>query len=599
MSLVLFHTRRVRAALKSSMSFSIDLLLLAGLGAIVGGLALVGKQVTAPYRETVEISLSLAALPKYVFFSLCRGLAAYVLSLIFTLVYGTIAAHNHRAEKVMIPAIDVLQALPVLSFLPIVLIAMIRLFPTRNIGLELACVITIFTAQVWNMTFSFHGSLRSIPPALREVAQIQRLNGWQVFKLLEVPAAMIGLVWNSMMSMAGGWFFLTVNEAFVLAGKDYRLPGIGSYMAEAINKGNNRAMFAAIVAMTIMIVMVDQFLWRPIVVWSERFKMEDTAGADKSQSWVLSLLQRSVLFRWVGRKLAARRQAKEDSRGFAVETASASTATPTPVVIDYEPAAPKPNPALVALKWLVLLGVAVLGGWGLWELIKLLLALPIHDSRNGEDWAHVLLALLASFARTTAAVALGAAWALPVGILIGLSPKWSQRLQPVIQVVASFPAPMLFPLVTIGLIVLHIPFTIGCVALMLLGAQWYILFNVIAGASAIPADLKEVSSVYGMGRRERWTKLYLPCVFPYLVTGLVTAAGGAWNATIVSEYVTVKGETHAAFGLGATISVASADGKFPLLAASVVVMAVFVVLVNRFFWKKMYRLAEERYSLTT
>lgn len=602
LALVLFQTRKVRDALKAPASFGIDLLVLLVIGAAVGGIATFGRQVTAPFLDKVEISLSLWALPKYTMFSLARGVAAYLLSLGFTLIYGTIAAHNHRAEKVMIPALDVLQAIPVLGFLPGLVIAMISLFPTREIGLELACIVMIFTAQVWNMTFSFYGSLRGIPSPLREVAAIQRLNGWQIFKLLELPAAMIGLVWNSMMSMAGGWFFLTVNEAFKLGDRDFRLPGIGSYMSEAISQENYPCMIAAIIAMITMIVVVDQLIWRPIVVWSQRFKLEDSTDADKPQSWVLDLLAKARVWKWILRHLR-----KPKSAGL---IAAPTQGRATGGVLEYaapqspssasSPSGPKQSPWPLILniaKWAALLALALGAAWGVWKLIHLLIALPLHDAVNHEDWVRILLALGASFLRTTAAVMLGAAWTLPVGILIGLSPRWSQRLQPIIQVVASFPAPMLFPLVTMLLIVLHIHFTIGCVVLMLLGAQWYILFNVIAGASAIPADLKEVGDVYHMSRRQRWTNIYLPSVFPYLVTGLVTAAGGAWNATIVSEYMQTKNHTFIAFGLGSTISIATDKANYPLLAAGIVTMSLFVVLVNRLFWKKMYRLAENRYSL--
>lgn len=586
MPLVLFYSQRVREALRAPARLGIDLLVLAVVAAVIGGIIAFGRQATAPFTQKVEISLSFTALPKYTIFSLGRGFAAYGLSLAFTLVYGTVAAHNHRAERVMIPALDVLQAIPVLGFLPSLVLAMIALFPTRQIGLEIACVVMIFTAQVWNMTFSFHGSLRAIPSPLREAAQINRLSGWQIFRLLEVPASMIGLVWNSMMSMAGGWFFLTVNEAFTLGDRDFRLPGIGSYMNEAINQGDTRAMLAAIVAMVVMIVAVDQIFWRPIVVWSQRFRLEDSADANTPQSWVLNLLQRSRFWDWVS-SLRHTEHVDADELTASSHPKRANGNTPSaiaPIVLQVT-------------RILALLALAVFALWGAWKLILLLTHLPLRDPTTNEDWLHVALALGASFLRTTAAVALGAAWALPVGILIGLSPKWSQRLQPLIQVVASFPAPMLFPLVTMALVAFHVPFTAGCVALMLLGAQWYILFNVIAGATAIPADLKEVSNVYRMSRTQRWLKLYVPSVFPYLVTGLVTAAGGAWNATIVSEYVQVKDHTFAAFGLGSLISQATAKANFPLLTAGVVLMAAFVVLINRLFWKRMYRLAEQRYSL--
>ena len=601
MALVLFHTRRVREALKQPEAWAADLFFLLLICAIAGGLANLGSSAAHHTEQKVEISLSLLALPKYTALSLGRGFAAYVLSLIFTLVYGTVAAHNHRAEKLMLPALDVLQAIPVLGFLPGLVLAMVHLFPTRQIGLEIACIVMIFTAQAWNMTFSFHGSLRGIPQPLREVAAVQHLSWWKTFRLLEVPAAMIGLVWNSMMSMAGGWFFLTVNEAFTLGDRDFRLPGIGSYMNEAINQFDPtvwatwKPIIGAIIAMTVMIVAVDQLFWRPIVVWSQKFKLEDQAG-DTPTSWVLDILVRSRLFQRIGKLLHRKHEdpvpaVVHDPAGAAALVAS------KPAPRSEKPAAWK-KLVSVATRWLVLIGIILIAAWGAWVIVRLLIRLPYkYDPVGHADWISVILALLASFLRTTAAVAIGAAWALPVGIMIGRSPAWSRRLQPIIQVVASFPAPMLFPLVTLGLAAAHVPFTAGCVALMLLGAQWYILFNVIAGASAIPHDLDEVANVYHMSRRERWTRLYIPCVFPYLVTGLITAAGGAWNATIVSEYVQVKGSTLVAFGLGSTISEATTKANYSLLAAGVVVMAVFVVLLNRFFWKRLYRLAEDRYSL--
>jgi NitT/TauT family transport system permease protein len=596
MPLIVFHTRRVREALKQPEAWGADIFFLLLVAAAAGGLGVLGKQVSRAYAPKLDISLSLLALPKYTLLSLGRGFAAYVLSLVFTLVYGTIAAHNHRAEKVMLPALDVLQAIPVLGFLPGLVLAMVSLFPTREIGLEIACVVMIFTAQAWNMTFSFHGSLRGIPTPLREVAAIQRLSNWQIFRLLEVPAAMIGLIWNSMMSMAGGWFFLTVNEAFTLGDRDFRLPGIGSYMNEAINAGDSRAQFAAIVAMIVMIVAVDQLFWRPLVVWSQRFKLEEQAG-EVPQSWVLNVLSHSRIFQFL-EKLTRRRDETPKAALPVTAAADATLAAANPIR-----EAPRHEPEVlqwlkVATRWLLLGGLAMAAIWGALVILHLIIALPFRfDRENHADWISVLLALLASFARTSTAVMLGVAWALPVGILIGRSPKLSRMLQPVIQVVASFPAPMLFPLVTLGLAAAHVPFTIGCVALMLLGAQWYILFNVIAGASAIPHDLTEVAQVYRMSRWERWTRLYIPCVFPYLVTGLITAAGGAWNATIVSEFVQVKGQTLIAFGLGSTISAATTKANYSLLAAGVVTMAVFVVLLNRLFWKRLYRIAEDRYSL--
>jgi NitT/TauT family transport system permease protein len=584
---------RVRQALESQASIGVDLLVIVGIAGLLAAAVMVFGQVSAPMRQQVYINLSLWSLPKYVMFSLARGIAAYIISLVFTLIYGTIAAHNHTAEKIMIPALDILQSIPVLGFLPGLVLAMISLFPSREFGLELACVIMIFTAQAWNMTFSFHGSLRSIPTALREVAAINGLTGWQIFRLLEVPAAMIGLVWNSMMSMAGGWFFLSVNEAFQLTihgvSHDFRLPGIGSYMSEAMDQGNTKAQIGAVVAMIIMIVVVDQVIWRPIVVWSQRFQMGDTAASEQPKSWVVDLFRHSKLLRgatrWLGRRKA------------------------NPVVEDASPIRPKFELSKNQFAWIKRLAtwmmVFILAGsaaWGAVRLIGLLIHIPIHDRSTQswterEDWIMIILALLASFARVSAAVIIGTAWTLPLGIIIGLSPKWSHRLQPVTQVLASFPAPMLFPWVFAILVFAHIDFTVGCTVLMLLGAQWYILFNVIAGASAIPPELKEAGIVYHMDRAKRWKEIYLPSVFPYLVTGLVTAAGGAWNATIVAEALTINKSNFYAFGLGSVIYKSADHEKYALLAAAVVTMSVFVVLFNRVVWKRLYRLAESRYSL--
>jgi NitT/TauT family transport system permease protein len=603
MALTLFYPKRVRDLLKRPASLGPDLLFLLLIGGGLGLLILLGRRAITPYNEKVFIDLRFRALPKYTMLSLSRGFAAYFLSLIFTLIYGTIAAHNRIAEKFMIPALDVLQSIPVLSFMPGVVLAMVALFPTREMGLELACVITIFTAQVWNMTFSYYGSIRTIPQPLREVAVMHRLGVFKVFYLLELPAAMIGLVWNSMMSMAGGWFFLTVDEEFQLPGHDFRLPGIGSYMQEGLNQFDPHVgstwlpILAAIVAMTIMIVLVDQLFWRPIVAWAERFKMEETAETDKPESWVLDLLVTSRIYHFFA-NLIARYRNRHATKDGGADIAAAGAAAP--ILLVSRPPSPASRMGAIGvtlLKWAVVLALVIGGVRGMIELIHLLTALPVNHSAAGEDWVHVLLALLASLARTTSAVVLGAIWALPAGILIGLSPKWSRRLQPIIQVAASFPAPMLFPLVTLALAATHLPFNIACVSLMLLGTQWYILFNVIAGAMAIPGELKEVCKIYKTTLAERWLRLYLPCVFPYLVTGMVTAAGGAWNATIVAEYVQINTTTYNAFGLGSIIAQA-ASNNFPLLAAATVTMAVSVVIINRLFWKRMYRTAENRFSLT-
>ncbi len=550
-----------------------DALLFVVLGALVAGVVSLAQRWHAPIRPAVEIDLSPSALPLYTLLSLSRGFAAYVLSLAFTLVYGTIAAHDRRAEKVMLPLLDIGQGIPVLGFLPGLVLGMVALFPKTNVGLELACILMIFTAQVWNMTFSYVGSLRSIPEELREVARLHRFSFWKRFRTLEVSASVIGLVWNSMMSMAGGWFFLTVNEAFTLGDRDFRLPGIGSYMAVAIEKGDRRAMAWAIVAMTVMIVAVDQVLWRPLVAWSQRFRMADVEGEDAPESWVLNLLRRSRFLRRM--RLRRRRRPRTPA-----PPASAGTVP--------SGAGERARAALVSGLGIAAFLAALLGAW---KLVGLLARVP------AAKWLVLAGAVGATSVRTFSALALAAAWTLPLGILIGRSAVWSRRLQPVVQIVASFPAPMLFPIVTGVLLALRVPFGAIAAVLMLLGAQWYILFNVLAGASAIPHDLDEAADVYAMKGGTRWRTLFVPAVFPFLVTGLVTAAGGAWNASIVAETLNWRGKTLEAFGLGSLITRATREADFPLLTAGVLTMSLAIVALNRLVWKRLYRLAETKYSL--
>ena len=347
--------------------------------------------------------------------------------------------------------------------------------------------------------------------------------------------------------------------------------------------------------MILMIVAFDQVLWRPLVVWSQTFKLEENTEQRTAQSWLLNIFSKSALLLWLTRHFKSHRPKLRLPFRRKPPTSPA-----LPGVFDG--AAPeKPNPLRAVIRWTLSIFFLALGAYGLFALIALILRVPLFKPDTHNDWFTIILALLTSFARICVTVLLGALWTLPVGIIIGRSPRLSNIFQPIIQTLASYPAPMVFPIVTAALFALHVPFNLGCTVLLLMGAQWYILFNVIAGAMAIPADLKEVGAAYSMPRRQRWTKLYIPCVFPYLVTGLITAAGGAWNATIVAEYLDLGAgnEPQIAFGLGAIIAKATADGNFPILAASTISMAFFVVLLNRFFWKHLYRLAEDRYSMNT
>jgi NitT/TauT family transport system permease protein len=551
----------------------LDLGVLCFLGLCAYGITRLAGEWRAPLREAVVIDLRYRALPLYTFFSLCRGLVAFIFSFFFTLLYGYVAARVKLADRVLLPLLDILQSIPVLGFMPGVVLAMAALFPHSNVGLELSAILMIFTGQVWNMTFSFYHSLRAIPSELMEAGAIYRFGWWRRFVRIELPYSTVGLVWNGMMSMAGGWFFLTINEAFRLGDRDFRLPGVGAYMSVAIDADNRGAMFAAVVAMVIMIVVVDQLFWRPLVAWSEKFKFEDVGGAEPATSWVLELLRHSQLVRGVGR------WTKEKVKGM-----RKPGALKKPVMASAEP---KTSKAFIAL-------ASALGLLCVWGTIKLIALLSGLDR---QAWLDIASASGLTLVRTTIAVVLGSIWTIPAGIYIGTHPKASRILQPVVQIAASFPAPMLFPVVLALLAAVHVSLGFGSIALMVLGTQWYILFNVIAGAMSIPHELLEAAQIFRYKRPQRWRLLMLPGVFPALVTGWVTAAGGAWNASIVAEYVHQGTNVLRTHGLGALISTAAEKGDLPLLAAGVLAMAGLVVLVNRLFWKQLYALAERKYSL--
>jgi len=556
----------------------VDLAIVVALAGLLFGVLQLGREWSGASRPAIVIDLSPWALPRYTLYSLSRGLLAYVLSLAFTLTYGYWAAKDRIAERVLVPLLDILQSIPVLGFMPGLILALVSLFPHSNIGLELAAVIMIFTGQVWNMTFSYYHSLRSVPDDLSEVGAVFRFSWWQRLKWLELPYATLGLVWNSMLSMAGGWFFLMINEAFRLGDRDFRLPGIGSYMSVAVDQGRTDAMLYAIGAMTLMIVAVDQVLWRPIVVWAQKFRVEEGGTQERMSSWFLNLLRRSRLIavlRRLWRRLRtrlARRRVPRPGPGPTVEQVAARRTAPWLGVI------------LLA----VLLAALAFGAWKLTHVLRRVPAAEWGTLGSAAGW---------TLGRVLLATALGTLWALPAGIAIGLSPRLSRLLQPVVQIVASFPAPMLFPIVIAGLAAAGVSLGWGSIVLMLLGTQWYILFNVIAGAMAIPTDLQEAARSYRLKGWRRFRALYLPGVFPYLVTGWVTAAGGAWNASIVAEFVTFKGQTLQAHGLGAQISAAAAAADFPRLAASILVMSAIVVAFNRTVWRRCYRFAERRFSL--
>jgi NitT/TauT family transport system permease protein len=556
----------------------VDLLVAVGVMGMLYGILSLAAEWSAPHQAAVQIDLSPWALPRYTLFSLSRGLIAYVISLAFTLVYGYWAAKDEIAARVLVPLLDILQSIPVLAFLPGLLLALDAIFPRNNVGLELAAILMIFTGQAWNMTFSFYHSVRSVPADQMDAATVYRFTWWQRLKWVELPFSTMGLVWNSMMSMAGGWFFLMITESYKLGDKDFRLPGIGSYMSVAVEQGNTGAMLWAMLAMMLMIVGLDQILWRPVVVWAQKFRVEEGGEQPIMSSWVLNWLRRSRIVATVSRLLGR-------LRPMGPIVLRGRTAKPVAVSAPTDR-----NGRWFSLTIFTLLLLTL--GYGAWRLVFLLAQVPLSA------WKATLIAAVATLARVLVSTAVGTLWALPAGLAIGLSPKLSRIAQPVVQVAASFPAPMLFPLAIAALRFAGISLDFGSIVLMLLGTQWYILFNVIAGAMSIPADLRETARSYRLKLWPRVKVLYVPAVFPYLVTGWVTAAGGAWNASIVAEYVTFKGETLQTRGLGSQISDATFHGDFPLLAASVLVMAVVVVTFNRSVWRRLYHLAEQRYSLS-
>jgi NitT/TauT family transport system permease protein len=557
----------------------VDAVIVLGLGAALFGLLQVAREWTGIQRPAIEIDLSPWALPAYTFFSMVRGLVAYVISLAFTLVYAYWAAHDRRAERLLVPLLDILQSIPVLGFMPGLVLAMVALFPKTNLGLELAAVIMIFTGQAWNMTFSLYHSLKSVPQDIKEASVVYRFTWWERFKWMELPYGTTGLVWNSMMSMAGGWFFLMITEAFRLGDHDFRLPGLGSYMSVAVHEGKPLAMTLAVVAMMLMIVALDQLLWRPVVVWAQRFRVEETTAAETSRSWFLDLVRRSGLVR----RLRYWRRSRSRRHRRASHAPSVIRGPVAPPAASW-PSAIIPRAALGLLLAMI--------AWGAVRLVHLLAQLPLSH------WGTLTLAGGLTLGRVLVSTAVGTAWAVPVGLAIGLSPLLSRLLQPVAQVMASFPAPMLFPVAIALFHAAGLGLGAGSIILMLLGTQWYILFNVVAGASSVPSDLKEAVVAFRMTRRERFWTLYLPAIFPFLVTGWVTAAGGAWNASIVAEYVTYKGATLSTFGLGAAVSQAAERAQFAELAAAILVMSLVVVAFNRLVWRRCYRLASTRYSLT-
>jgi NitT/TauT family transport system permease protein len=530
-----------------------------------------------PLSSQAEISLSPAALPMYAMFSVTRIAISYFISLIFAVVYGYVAAYNPRAERVMIPLLDTLQSIPVLSFLPGVMLAMVALFPRRQLGIELGSILLIFSGQAWNMAFSFYSSLKSIPSEMHEVAQVYRWSPWQKLVQMELPFSTIGLVWNSMISVASAWFYLIACEMFVLGDRDFRLPGLGSYLQTAANAANMRAIVWGLVVMVGVIVAMDQLIWRPVIAWAEKFKFEQVESAQSQRSPILDLLRSSRVLPLVGRLLIGPARERLNLR-------LARSWDHRPVV----------RPANLASRWIAFLLTAATLVAIIFGVVKMTgLAILV----TGSELRGVLVGGGATFLRVELTLLLATLWTVPAGVMIGSNARLSAVLQPVVQVVASVPATALFPIIVLLLTRVGGGLAVGSIVLMLLGTQWYILFNVIAGAIALPTDLKEVCSVFRFGSWERWRNLILPGIFPYLITGLVTASGGGWNASILAEYFHLNGRTFSTTGLGAVVSDAADKANYPVLLVATMLMALIVLTINRLVWRRLYRLASTKYRL--
>jgi NitT/TauT family transport system permease protein len=530
----------------------------------------------------VAISNSIAALPLYAFYSIVRMAIAYSLSLAFAIAYGYTAAYNPRLEPWMVAVLDILQSIPVLSFLPPVVLAMVSLIPGHQLGIELGVILLIFTGQVWNLAFSFYSSLKAIPREMIEASRIYRYSAWQRFLQLEMPYATIGLVWNSIVSVAGGWFALIFCETFTMGDRNFQLPGLGSYIQTATFAGDLQALLAGIAAVILIVVVTDQLVWRPLIAWSDKFKFEQVESSDRVTSPILELLRRSNLFSTLPGRIFAR---------FDEPIFRRLARSPKLHVVQPLDREDRGRPS--AWLWTLAALAATAAAWGVFGGIVMLSTVTWPELRL------LLEGAAATFMRVNAALLISAAWTIPVGVAIGLNPKLARVVQPVAQVLASVPATAFFPILLIGLVKIGGGLGIGSVALMLLGTQWYILFNVIAGAMSIPSDLREVSALCRFTRWQRWTRLILPGIFPYLLTGMVTASGGAWNASVMAEYSHVKDRTLETIGLGSQIDAATDSGRFPILLLATIMISLMVVTMNRLVWRRLYRLAETRFKLET
>ncbi len=528
--------------------------------------------------ESTAVSLDYKLLPYYALRTALRMFAAIAASLVFTFVYATLAAKSRRAALVLIPLLDVLQSVPILGFLSFTVTFFLGLFPGSILGAECAAVFAIFTSQAWNMAFSFYQSLRSVPRDLIEVARGFGLSWWQRFWQLETPFAMPGLIWNMMMSMSGGWFFVVASEAIAVGDTTIKLPGIGSYLAVAIEEKRIDAVFAAIITMLAVIIAYDQLLFRPLVAFGARFRVELSAGQTQEKSLVAQVFARTHWMRVLMHGPA--------ELFHAIALLRMELPVRTSASVPQSPALSR----LIDIVWVALVGLATI--WAGWLIIDY-----IRQELSWSDVRQSVLYTIFTMVRVILLMALATVVWVPVGVWIGLRPAVAEKVQPLAQFLAAFPANVVFPVAVVLILKFSLNPDIWLSFLIIFGTQWYILFNVIAGASAFPNDLKEAVSNFRVRGWNWWKNVIIPAIFPYYVTGALTASGGSWNAAIVAEYVKWGSDTVAAHGIGAYIAKATADGDYPKIVLGVAVMSIFVIMFNRLLWRPLYGLAERRLRL--
>ncbi|KVU80356.1 ABC transporter permease [Burkholderia ubonensis] len=531
--------------------------------------------------NTQKISLDPSNLPEYALRTTLRMLAAMVASLAFTLVYGTLAAKSRRAGMVLVPILDILQSVPVLGYISFTVTFFLALFPSRVLGAELAAIFAIFTSQAWNMTFSFYQSLRTVPRDLDEVSRGFHLTSWQRFWKLEVPFSMPGLIWNMMMSMSGGWFFVVASEAITVGNHSITLPGIGAYLAQAISDKNLGAIGWVILAMTVVILAYDQLLFRPLVAWADKFRMETTSSGNAPESWLLDLVRRTRLIH----------QLLVPAGWLFAKAARVPLRLPLSGAVRFTlPRVEKKASFAADIAWalLVLAGTAYV----VWRVVSF-----VATGVTMAEVGHVITLGLVTLLRVIVLIAIASVIWVPIGVWIGLRPALAEKMQPLAQFLAAFPANLLFPAFVIVIAHFHLNPDIWLSPLIVLGTQWYILFNVIAGATSYPNDYREAATNFRIRGWQWWRQAILPGIFPYYVTGAITASGGAWNASIVSEAVQWGNTKIEAHGLGAYIAQTTAAGDFPKIILGIAVMSLFVTLFNRLLWRPLYAYAESKLRL--